>query len=334
MRRIVITSSSGYIGRELALQLERSFEDIMVIRVDRRARHDPNGLSFRIDLAETRPADLGAIFRGAETIFHLAAARTDWGLSYRQYWRDNVLATRNVMRCARIAQTKRMVYFSTVGVYGPSTEPLGETARLAPVGAYGETKAEAESEVLAAAEDAGLFVRVIRPSAVFSEHQPENTNVYRLIEAVRRRRFVMIGRGSEIKTTSYLHNVVDAALWLYQDLDSGGLRVFNYVDEPKLSTRKMVNIVRQELGCVSPLIRLPLPLIEPPARALDMLGDLLEIDIPITAARIRKFCTPTDYDSSRIRLAGFQPQFTSLSALRRTVSAHKPNSTKASTARS
>ncbi len=158
---------------------------------------------------------------------------------------------------------------------------------------------------------------------MFSEGQPTNTNLYRLIEAIRRRRFVLIGDGSEIKTTSYLHNVVDAALWLYDDLCSGGIKIYNYVDEPRLTTRQMVDIIRTELGVRHPLPRLPLGLVERPARVLDWLGGCVGRDFPITAARIRKFCTATNFDASRIRRAGFVPHCSSIEALVRTARWHK-----------
>lgn len=69
-----------------------------------------------------------------------------------------------------------------------------------------------------------------------------------------------------------------------QHLASGGIKIYNYVDEPRLTTRQMVEIIRDEPGRRGPLPRLPLGLIERPARVADWLGERIGRDFPITAA--------------------------------------------------
>ncbi len=321
--RVLMTGCAGYIGRALARSLRE--RGIAVVGVDR----DPWGadvaeLGERMDLAEPGSVQrLATLMQGVDAVFHLAAARVDWGLDYAGYERDNVEVTRTVVEAAVRAGVTRWVYFGTVGVYGSSDHALDESAPFDPATDYAATKALAEQMLLARAESEGWAVRVLRPSAVFSEEQPANTNLYRLIEAIRRHRFVLVGDGAEIKTTSYLHNVVDATQWLYEDLASGGVQAYNYVDEPKLTTREMVDVIREELGRRTPLVRCPLGLVEKPARALDWLAEKLDRDLPITAARIRKFCTPTNFDSTRIREAGFVPKYSSYDALHRAVQWHQ-----------
>lgn len=276
-----------------------------------------------IDLADgSALAEVENVLRGCDCIIHLAAARTDWGLDYCAYYRDNCVATLHLIEAAKRAGISDWLYTGTVGVYGPSNAALDETAVFAPDTDYGKTKAQAEMSILEAGATEGWAVRSIRPSAVFSEGQPPDTNLYRLIEAIRRNRFVLIGDGSEIKTTSYLHNLVDASLWLLEDLGNGGVEVFNYIDEPRLTTHEMIDCVRDGLGKRVPLVRLPLAAVERPARVLDWLADLIGRDLPITAARIRKFCTATDFDAWKIRRAGFQPRYSSYEALQRTVAWH------------
>jgi nucleoside-diphosphate-sugar epimerase len=313
--------SAGYIGSELVKRLLALDDLAQIVQLDRNLPKVSLAIVpfFPVELSEIAATDLSKRLEGTDALFHLAAARTDWGRDYSAYERDNVRATRRLIEAGRMAGIRQWIYFSTVGVYGPCESPLDEDAPFAPQSDYARTKAQAEGELVAAAEAEGWTLRILRPSAVFSEDQPDNTNIHRLIDAIRRHRFVLIGDGSEIKTTSYLHNVVDAALWLYQDLDSGGVAAYNYVDEPRLSTREMVDLVRQELRVRILLVRLPAVLIERPARVIHWLGEHVGHDFPITAARIRKFCSATNVDSSRIRRAGFLPRYTSREALVRTV---------------
>lgn len=323
-RAALITGHKGYIGDELKRRLlGQNGTTYKGIDKEEEVNECSSFKSIRFDLSmNPRGGDLEDKLSSVDVIFHLAAARTDWGLDYDGYYRDNVQATKNLIEAAKRAGVTKWVNFSTVGVYGPSDSGIDEDAPFNADTDYGITKAMAEQELHEAAEQEGWTVRTIRPSAVFSERQPPNTNLHRLVEAIRRHRFVMIGNGSEIKTTSYLHNTVDAALWLYDDLKRGGIKAYNYTDEPRFTTREIIDFIRSELGMRTPLPRLPLGLIEPPARALDWIGDRIGRDLPITAARIRKFCTATNFDSSRIREAGFQPRFSSYDALSRTVIWH------------
>lgn len=320
---IAVTGSAGYIGSELVSRLKTLSSCQRVVTFDRTAGTTEAPLDNMVDLAEISVEDLASRLEGVDVLFHLAAARTDWGLSYDEYERDNVLVTRKLIAAAQIADVNRWIYYGTVGVYGASSVALDEASPFNPQSDYACTKAQAEEELLRASIENRWSVRVVRPSAVFSEGQPPNTNLYRLIEAIRQNRFVQIGNGEEIKTTSYLHNLVAATLWLYQDLPAGGVEAFNYVDEPKLSTRNMVDLIRLELRCRLPLFRLPLLVVEQPAKVMDVLGHWTGRDFPITAARIRKFCTATNFDSSKIRAAGFQPRYSSEEAIRRTVHWHK-----------
>jgi len=321
---VVVTGASGYIGAELVSRLTVPNTSCQVTAIDRNSSGGHTCVcEHLLDLSKVSPRELAASLQATSTIFHLAAARSDWGLAYRDYEKDNLLATRHLIEAARIAGIRHWIYFGTVGVYGASDAPLDETGPFRPETDYARTKAEAEEQLVHTAKQEGWSVRILRPSAVYSERQPSNTNLYRLIEAIRRRRFVLIGDGSEIKTTSYLHNVVDAALWLWEDLSRGGIEAYNIVDEPRLTTRQMVDLIRDELGIHQPLLRLPFGLVERPARIFDWLAARTGRDLPITASRIRKFCTSTNFDGSRIQRAGFSPRFSSNEAIARTVAWHR-----------
>lgn len=63
----------------------------------------------------------------------------------------------------------------------------------------------------------------------------------------------------------------------------------------------------------------------PVAALADFAAELTGIDVPITAARIEKFCTPTSFDGSAIRELGFEQPVSNEEALRRTVAWHEKN---------
>lgn len=266
---------------------------------------------------------LGGPAFNVDCVFHLAASRADWGLSREEYFRDNVTATRELLKAGRNAGVKRWIFFSTVGVLGPSAESLDETAAYAPVVDYGASKVEAELLFhRLAQEEPETEVLILRPSAVFGPTQPPNTNIYRLIGALAARRFVMVGRGEEPKTTSYIENLVAATLFAFDRLQPG-VSTFHYVDYPVLTSADLVDRLSELFGRRPPRWHVPLPLARRAASILDLTGSAMGRDLPITSARIKKFNTATNYAAKALREHGFVQPVTMDQALAKTVAWQK-----------
>jgi nucleoside-diphosphate-sugar epimerase len=202
---------------------------------------------------------------------------------------------------------------------GPSTWPLDEAAPIAPVTAYGESKAAAEELFLQfAIRNPSAKILIIRPSVVFGPDNPTNTNVYRLIDAIHNNKFIMVGDGGAIKATSYIENLLAATLFLVERMRKG-VHIFIYVDEPKLSTAAMVDQVYKLLQKNPPKWSIPLGIAAPLAHLADVTAAMTGIDMPITAARIKKFCRSTNFDGTAVRNLGFTQPVPIEEALRRTV---------------
>lgn len=317
--RILLTGSSGYIGTKLIPHLKALGHT--VVGVDR----DP-GSSDQLDafihgdLVDPRVAQ--AAVKDVEVVMHLAAAKGDWGISEAEYYRDNLEATEVLLKAGRAAGVRDWFFYSTVSTMGPSEVAIDESAPFAPAIPYGASKAEAEKLFRrAAAEDPDMRVMVLRPSVVFGAGNPPNTNIYRLIDAIERGRFLMIGRGREIKTTSYIDNLIAAHLFLMERM-APGVQTYIYVDEPPLSTGDTVRLLYRFLGKQQPRLYLPLAIAKPIASVSDVAASVFRVDLPITAARIEKFCTGTNFDGSAIRRLGFRQPVDIEEALRATVEWH------------
>lgn len=257
--------------------------------------------------------------RNVDRVFHLAAAKDDWGISREEYFRENAGVTEALLEAAHDHEVFDHVFYSTVAVHGTGPEPKVEDAPFAPEIPYGESKVESEKlyrEFTEEHDDSRVLV--LRPSAIFGEGQPWRTNVHRLIEAIYHRRFLMIGEGTARKTTSYIENLLAANFFLLERLESG-LKTYIYVDEPIMSTRELVDIIYDALGRDPLRWSLPLSIAKPVATVADVAASVTGIDFPITAARIEKFCTSTRFDASAIRELGFTQPVDNEEAVRRTV---------------
>lgn len=317
---ILVTGSSGFIGTYLVDALREHGHKVVGVDREEPGWSEPDHF-VRGDILE--PDTLDRAFGGVECVLHLAAAKDDWGISRDEYFRDNVEATKRLLSVGLDRGVRKWFHYSTVGVLAPGPEPSDETAERAPTTDYGASKAEAEKlfeEVSRRHPDAEITM--IRPSAVFGPRHPPVTNVHRLIEAIRADRFLMVGDGMTKKTTSYIENLIAATLFLLKRKEPG-LQTYHYVDEPVMTTEELVQNLYELLSKRRPPWRVPLAVARPLAYVSDLAAALLDVNFPITAARIEKFCTSTNVASSAIRRLGFAQPVSNMDALARTVRWHQ-----------
>ena len=318
--RVLLTGCGGYIGSRLAARLR--CQGHHVVGLDRvPCAGVPVDEFIQCDLLET--ARYSEALNRTDHICHLAAAKGDWGISEAEYYRDNLEATRALIAAAREADIRRWIFYSTVSTLGPSDVPLAEDAPRRPANPYGASKAACEElyEEYVDQTD-GVQVTIIRPSVVFGPGNPWNTNIFRLIDAIYRKRFLMIGKGDQVKTTSYIDNLLDAHMFLMErqiSQESSGTDIYHYVDAPGDATATLIGRIYDCLHMKPGNHRLPLPVAAPLAVIGDVAAAVTGIDMPITRARVRKFCTATNFSAQAIRDLGFKQSIGNKEAIAYTV---------------
>jgi len=316
---ILVTGSSGFIGAYLVEELKN--EGYTVTGVDRKTGTPETVDRFvHGDLADagTRERALHEV----DAVMHLAAAKDDWGIDDETFIFENLEVTRRLIADARERDIQDWVFYSSVAAIGPSEEPKQEDVPLQPVNAYGQSKAEAELLFHEHAQEVTeLSCVVIRPSVVFGPGNFSYTNIYRLIEAIRTNRFLMVGDGQAEKSTSYIENLIAATMHLWEHRTKG-MQTYIYIDEPVRTTEDLVDDIYRLLDKRRPGFRIPLGLAKSLAWIADVAAAGTGINFPITAARIEKFNTSTNYDASAIRATGFVQPTGTEEALRRTIDWH------------
>lgn len=178
MEKVVITGSSGRIGRALHWRLAQEFEVIGL---------DLSPSSATSQIADIRDYDqLLRSFEGASTVFHSAALHAPHvGVaSEKSFYEINVGATEKVCRAALESGVSQVVFTSTTALYGYTNQAEGEAVWIdeetipRPKTIYHQTKWEAE-QILKSYSGQNLRVRIIRMSRCFPEPVQIMT-VYRL----------------------------------------------------------------------------------------------------------------------------------------------------------
>jgi GlcNAc-P-P-Und epimerase len=262
--------------------------------------------------------------RGAGAIINLAAAHRDDVRPVSLYREVNIDGAAEVCSVAGSEGIQKIVFTSSVAVYGFHPAPVDESGPFVPFNQYGKTKLEAEGIYRTwAAEDPARTLVIVRPAVVFGEGN--RGNVYNLLRQIAAGRFFMVGDGKNIKSMAYVGNI---AAFLVHVLNLGpGTHIFNYVDGPDIDTHSLVEHIRRCLHRQRSIPRIPLPLALAGGRVFDAVARITGRTFPISAIRVRKFCENTQFLAERIDSSGFVRPFTLLDALDRTIQFEFPSNT-------
>ena len=302
MASIAIIGGAGFIGGRLATVLRSAGHGVAIVDVVA-----PAGAEAAYRRADVGDRDaLGAALDGAEVVYNLAAVHRDDVKPITRYDEVNVGGAITVCGVCRDLGIERLIFTSSAAVYGIAAPDTAEERAPAPFDAYGRTKLLAEQVHRAwQAETPGRrSLVIVRPTVVFGEGN--RGNVYQLLRQIASRRFVMVGRGHNRKSMAYVGNV-SAFLVLALSLGAGA-HVFNYADKPDYSMRELVDTALQTIG--RPALtgpRVPYALGYLGGMACDIVAALTGRPLPISAIRIRKFCSTTTFSAHRMQATGFKP---------------------------
>jgi GlcNAc-P-P-Und epimerase len=312
-----MTGGSGFIGRHLARALVRQGVDVVNLDLVP-PRHDPPFLRTVLGDVRDERAVRDAI-EGCQVVVHLAAAHHDHGIEERTYFDVNENGTRVLCGAMTEAGVQRVLFTSTVAVYGSRHAEPDEATKPDPESPYGASKLAAENVLAEWAHRAlGPSVTVLRPAVVFGPHH--FANMYSLVRQIDSGRFLPVGDGRNHKSLVYVHNLVDAALFLMAGAPVAPFEVFNYVDKPDLSSWEIADRIYEALGREPTIFRVPLPVALALATPLEAFASLRGKPIVVSRARIRKLAdADTRFAAERIRERGFVPKHALADGLREMV---------------
>jgi dihydroflavonol-4-reductase len=256
--KVFVTGATGGLGRHLIpLLLEHDCEVTALVRTFDRARRLPEGVrSVPGDV--TRRASLRAGMRGAEVVFHAAAA-TQLGVSPREaerLQRVNVDGAQEVLELAAELGGPRVVFISTLEAYGDTGGQVWDEAhrpaapRLA--SEYTRSQRRALLEVVEPLQAQGLPVVVAALGALYGPG--EGALRGRLIRRYARRRLpVMLGPETAFSWT----HMADAAAGLWLAGTQGRPGETYFLAGPAASWREFFAAAERATGLPAPRVWLP-----------------------------------------------------------------------------
>ena len=200
-----ISGGAGFLGLHLARRLVAEGHQVRTLDV---VPLDDAGLEHSVE--ELRgdirdPERVRALVAGADVVVHAAAALPIQA-SRASIRSVNVGGTENVLHAAHEAGVRRVVFISSTAVYGvPEKHPIEESDPLVGVGAYGESKIDAEGLCRVAAVE----TTIIRPKTFIG---PERLGVFEILfDWIREgRRIYTLGKGYNHYQLLGVEDLVDA----------------------------------------------------------------------------------------------------------------------------
>ena len=269
--------------------------------------------------------DLAVVQRavqGVDAVVHLAALLhvVNPPLSLRErYERINVGGTANVVAGACRAGVRRIVFFSTIAVYGSSSGGfLTEEATPQPVTLYARTKLTAERAVLEARDPDGRPIGVVlRLGSVYGSRVKGNYRT--LARLLARGRFIPLGSGANRRTLIYDRDVVSAALLATTHPDAGG-RVFNVTDGQVHTVKAIIATLCAALGRRPPRLVLPVGPVRGLVGFVETGARICGVQPPLTRVTIDTYTEDVAVAGERFRKElGFVPQYDLAAGWRETV---------------
>ena len=183
--------------------------------------------------------DLKGNLKGTDVVVLLAAEHRDDVTPITKYYDVNVTGIQNTLAAMEMNGVKRIVFTSSVAVYGLNKKNPNEDYPKDPFNHYGKSKWLAEMELEKWYQmHPDWNVNILRPTVIFGERN--RGNVYNLLKQIAGGKFVMVGKGENKKSMAYVGNIVAFIQFLIENKREG-YNVFNYIDKPDFTMNELVS---------------------------------------------------------------------------------------------
>jgi nucleoside-diphosphate-sugar epimerase len=304
-KKVLITGGTGFLGKYLVSILLQLSSNVFILDF-----YAPNWDISKIIFikADVKDKDkISIVCKNKDIVFHLAAMPSIAKGKISDYYKTNVIGTRNILEAALHNGVTKIVHVSSSTVYGiPKEFPLRETSQTRPLGKYGRSKLAAE-KLCREFMKRGLSVSIIRPRVIIG---PGRIGIFSILfDRIRNNQAVyIIGRGDNI--FQFTH-VFDMALACIKAAEYEKSDLFNIGSTKVLPVKEELKELIMHAHSKSKIISAPAFMVKPLLKGLSLLGisPLVNEQFAI-ADKNFKLDTTRAY-----QLLNWQPQYSNVDSL-------------------
>ncbi|WP_201523155.1 NAD-dependent epimerase/dehydratase family protein [Aliarcobacter butzleri] len=238
--KAIITGATGGLGRNLLEFLVLQNWQVVAFGRDEKIGKSLGVEFYAFDLSDFEQTK--KYFQKADIVFHCAALSSPWG-KYEEFYKANVIATKNILKAMELFNIKKIVHVSTPSIYFDFQDRFEIKEEFIPtkfVNDYAKTKYEAEQLVL----NSSVFSVIIRPRAIFGEY--DNVLVPRLEKVALKGFLLLIKNKKTIVDVTYVGNVVNA-LYLASIKDIPSKSIFNITNDEPMNIQEVFSLLMETI---------------------------------------------------------------------------------------
>lgn len=259
--------------------------------------------------------------KGIDVIFHLAARVSDWG-RWKDFYKLNVEATKNLIHSAIKHRVKRFVFVSSLAIHKPRGYTDGDenAPRDNIKFNYALSKILIEDYLDECYKKNLIETVIIRPG-VFPFGPEDRTSFYKIAKAMKYGYFGYVNNGKALLCTAYIENLIQGMILASQKEIAAG-KTYIIGDNVKITWRELIELFAKYLNFRLPRINTPYFLAKPIALLMELIFKLLFISSPppLTDYRVSLVAKDFYFSSDKaIRELGYTPSVPLEEGVKRTV---------------
>ncbi len=286
--KILITGSSGFIGKELVKELRKQKNEVIEFDLIK-----GQNLLNEKDLI---------LLKEADAVVHLAA-ELDEKKPLEELIQVNVKGTEKLLEKCVEFKVKKFIYLSTVGIMGDTIKQADENTKLNPKTKYEKSKAKAEQKVNEFQEL--IPITIIRSALVLGPNK-----YWKEIIQLIKKNFPLIGSGENKFQIIYYKDLISAIIFCLKKFETEN-ETFIIAEEKGKKLITVYSLIQKELGINKKIKIIPVFL----AKILFY----FKKNKLFNQAYMKRLLRNRDYSIQKIIKAGWKPEYTTEQAIKETV---------------
>ena len=249
-----------------------------------------------------------------DAVIHLEVKQHDYSANpetLEEFEAINIGGTREWLDWCDRCGVERFVYFSSIKAVGATPGLVADELTVGPNGApYGASKWRAEELVRAwATKDPKRSALILRPAVIYG--RGSTANIAAMVSAIKRGRFMLVGRNENVKSVVSLKNVTEASRYLVERMQDGRCDIFCITDPENYSVRELDALIRARFGKRGNSLSVPHNVAKGIALIGDLFGRAFGCAFPLNSLRLAALLEETNISCAKLKAAGFvHPQST------------------------
>ncbi|MCP4181296.1 MAG: NAD(P)-dependent oxidoreductase [bacterium] len=274
-KNVLITGAAGFIGSHLALRLLNGGFKVTVLAIDTSKLKDEifknatvvEGHLDNIDVARK------AVY-GIDIIINLAGNVHTWD-TWENYFNSNILTVQTLLKAIseNNSDTKRLLHFSTVDVYGYTDQECSEKDVMIEKYGYGTSKSIGEKYITENCTKLNIPFTIFRPTNVIG---PGSQFIKEIGTHIKEGKMMAVNGGKADGGFIYVDNLIDYVLWSVES-ETAINEIYNLSENNNKTWKDFLDTLKTEINPKASIISMPYRIALVPALIFEFIAKLFKL---------------------------------------------------------